>query len=418
MGDAAANTLSLCAQYLDLLSRMHGINQMLQQHQDLQQQQQQGQQQQEQDQQQQQPLQLPAGDVTAAVLHTASLLLTDLGKHIANKTTPPTVSCLLAKPERLQQVAFVVATLFGSQLQLKLLHLLQEQDHLEQAQGSSGSGNATGDSGGGSSSSDSRGNRSGGSHTCSSNVGGSGGSSDGNSSGGAGPPATAAERAEGVLLCCVQHYIQPQAPPALPPSISVLVVQSWLQHFEASWGELLPAHLLLPIATAIEAAGGASAPRVEGLCASRVTFGSAAQAYLLLLPEDCLEKAPAVAGSTSAAVRSLGGNTGRDSSSSSGCQAGTQLCCACVAAASRVLGLHRQPVCQVARHCMERAPLLLLASAVAALCVEGSAALPAACACCQAADTWVAFLWCQGTEDKSCAVCADLLAPLAWPTVG
>lgn len=85
-GLAAADTLLLCAKYLNLVSHMHRINLALTQHQ----QQQQLQQQQDQQLQQQQ---LPAVDITAAVLHTASLLLADLpGLNHAAKSQPASSS--------------------------------------------------------------------------------------------------------------------------------------------------------------------------------------------------------------------------------------------------------------------------------------------------------------------------------------
>jgi hypothetical protein len=166
---------------------MQHNNELLEKHQqqqDMQQQdmQQQGQQQQGQQQQGQQQhgqqqqlqlLQLPAADITAAVLHTASLLLADLGKHIADKTSPQHVPGLLLNAQALHQTAVVVATLFGSQLQLHLLHQLRQLDS-QVAQHSSSGGSS----------------------------GSNSGSSIGSSSG---PPGTAAELAEGVLLCRAQR---------------------------------------------------------------------------------------------------------------------------------------------------------------------------------------------------------------------
>ena len=206
VGAAAADTLLLCAKYLECVRHMHGRNQLLA---EMYQQQQQEQQQQQQEQQQQQLrlLPLPAVDLTAAVLHTASLLLADLREHVDNNTQPDAVARLLeVGPQELQQTALLVATLFGTQLQLNLLYGL----HLEERQPSQHSSSAT--------------------------AGGSSGSSSGNSSSsssgsscGSGPSTAAAARAEGVLLCRAQHYMWPQRP-------QMPVVQSWLQHFEASWG--------------------------------------------------------------------------------------------------------------------------------------------------------------------------------------
>jgi hypothetical protein len=212
-----------------------------------------------------------------------------------------------------------------------------------------------------------------------------------------------------VLLCCVQHHVQPHSTQALPRTCPV--VNSWLQHFEACWGQVLPQHLLLPVAAAIEAAGGLSVPREQDILT--MDCGSTARACLMLVPKDCMESAPAIAASTGIAAASgdvhkgsgagsgsgSGIGSGSESESESGSSSGwveTELCSGCVEAASRVLGLcGSQPVCQLSPYSrgMERAPLLLLASAVAALYLEGRAALPVACACCQTAGTRVASMW-------------------------
>jgi uncharacterized membrane protein YgcG len=385
--------LMLCARYLELVSRMHRINQLLERHNQQQGMQQQGQQQQ----QRLQLLQLPAADITAAVLHTASLLLADLGKHIADKTSPQDVAGLLLRPQALQQTALVVATLFGSQLQLNLLHDLQQQDSQAAQHSSSGS-----------------------------NSGGRSGSSSG-------PPAAAAEMAEGVLLCRAQRLQPPQS--LVPhPIISSPMVQSWLQYFEASWGEVLPSHQLLHIAAEIAAAGVASAPQYPNTSTSSAVQED--QPYKLLPPKHCLEDATATAGRaiTAAGVSAGSSSTsgGSGGGSSSGCVGliDTQQCIKYVEAAARLLGLgsteqqglaqKHQPLCQHIKHSMgvQRVPALLLSSAVAALSLTGAAALYAAWSCSVPVGALMDASWCEGNEGRPCALCNGLLRPLAWPTVG
>mgnify|MGYP001807175592 CR=1 FL=1 len=413
VGTAAASVLMLCCKYLDLVSRRLSINQRLKalyQQQDMQQQDMQQQQQ-----QQLQLLQLPAADITAAVLHTASLLLADLGKHIADKTSPQDVTGLLLNAQALQQMALVVATLFGSQLQLNLLHEVQQQD-TQPPQGSS-------------------------------NVASSGSSSGSNSGSGSsscgscGPPAVAAEWAEGVLLCRAQLLQAPQL--LVPhPRISGPVVQSWLQRCEASWGELLPPHQLLRIAEAIAAVALVSAPQQH----PNTMAVQESQGYKLLAPEHCLETAAGTAVTAADFAASSGGSSGGSSGRSSsgsggsrGCSGGgssscglvdTQLCVNYVQAAARVLGLgsadeqgsdHKHlPVCQLMNYSsgMHRVPVLLLSSAVAALQLKGAAALHAAWNCSIAAGALMDASWCDGTESRPCVMCDGLLRHLAWPTVG
>jgi uncharacterized membrane protein YgcG len=382
VGAAAADTLLLCAKYLECVSHMHSCNLSLAefyQQQDKQQQQQQDKQQQ---QQQLQLLQLPAADITAAVLHTASLLLADIRTHVDNNTRPAAVAKLLELPKVLQQTAFIVATLFGSQLQLNLMYGLHHKER-QPAQHSS-SGSSSGSSGG----------RSGGSSNS--------GNSSGSSSGGSGPPTAAAARAEGVLLCRAQHRMCPQIP-------QVPVAQSWLQHFEASWGAVLPPHLLLHVAAAIEATEGVSAPQQQAYSGSAAQEG---QPYKLLLPEHCLVQAPATTPRNS---------NSSSSSSSPGCIKNT-VCMDVVRAASTVLGLgeDHDSACRrlLLSRGIEHAPLLLLASATAALWLEGEDAIPIALTCGFTASYLMDASWCEGREGKPCEICGALLRPLAWPTVG
>mgnify|MGYP001810008050 FL=1 len=389
VGAAAADMLMLCCRYVELVSRMHRINQLFATH---------YQQQDMQQQQQLQLLQLPAADITAAVLHTASLLLLDLSKHLADHTSPQGVNGLLLNSQALYQTALAVATLFGSQLQLHLLHDLQQQDSQPAQHSSSGS---------------------------------NGGSSSGSSSGG--PPA-AAERAEGVLLYHVQHFVQPQKPQVMQPKISSPVVQSWLQHFEASWGEVLPQHQLPRIAAAIAAAEGGSPPQQHPI-PSATMAAQEGGAYKLLAPEHCLADAAAEAGdgSTAAGVSAGSSSGGSGGSGSSGCGlVNTQQCINFVEAAGRVLKLgstqqakldgKHQPMCQLISHSpgMQRVPVLLLPSIVAALWLKGVAALDAVFSISYSAGLRVVHGWCQSSRDSEChpcAVCAELLAPHLWPTV-
>jgi uncharacterized membrane protein YgcG len=406
--------LMLCARYLDLVSRMHRVNQLLGKHH-----QQHDMQQHSQQQQRLQLLQLPAADITAAVLHTASLLLVDLSKHIADNTSPQDVAGLLLKPQALHQTALVVATLYGSQLQLKLLHQLRQQcSQPAQHTSSSGSGSSKGSSNGGSS---------GGSSTS---------SNSSNNHGSDGPPA-AADRAEGVLLCHVQQFLQSEKPLALQPNISAPVVQSWLQHYEASWGELLPPHMLQHVAAAIAAAEGASASQQHP---NTTTTTQQCQPYGPLPPAHCLAKASDVAGDASTGAGVSAGSNSRSSSSSggSGSSGGgisssgsgssstfsisdMQLCIRLIEAAARVLGVGNiQPMCQLAHDSvgMQRVPLLLLSSAVAALSLTGAAAVPAACSCSMTAGCRAVLGSCESSEGQPCAVCSELMAPHVWPTVG
>ena len=440
--------LMLCCRYVELVSRMHRINQLFATHYQQQQPSLQQQQQQSQHQQQQRLLQLPAADITATVLHTASLLLADLGKHIADKTSPQDVDVLLAHPQSLHKTALLVATLFGSQLQLNLLHQLRQQDG-QPAQHSISSGSSRSSSGGS-----------------------SGSSSGSNSHGSDSPPAAAAERAEDVLLCNAQHFLQPLKPQVLQPTISSPIVQSWLQQFEASWSEVLPPHLLLHIAAAIAAAEGVSAAQ------QHPTSSTATQRpYQLLSPEHCLESASAAAGDASIAAGvaagsnnsssgggssngggSSSGGSGSSSGSSSGGSGGSSsggsgsssgsssggsgsssggsgsssggsgsgfgmlLCIKFVDAAARVLGLgNTQPMCQLVHTYdslgMQRVPVLLLSSAVAALSLRGAAAVPAAWSCSMAAGERAVHGLCESSDGQPCAVCAELLTPHVWPTV-
>ena len=378
-GLAAADTLLLCAKYLDLVSRMHRINLVLTQHQ---------QQQQQQQDQQQLLLQLPAVDITAAVLHTASLLLADLpGLMQQSPSLPAAVARLLANREALQQIACVVTALFGSQLQLHMLQQLDLQSPHSSSCSSSGSGCSSSGSG------------------CSS----SGCSSSGSGCSSSGSCHPAAEMAEGVLLCRVQQFLQsPQQ--HLQPSISTPVVQSWLQHFKASWGEMLPPHLLQHVAAAIAALPGASAAPQQ----HPSTGGQVVQAYQLLLPEHCLDPTgpPCFAAEAPA---------GSSSSFAAPC-INVQACVKAVFAAAAVLGPDSTPehICKLLSHSpgMQRVPLLLLASAVAVPCTMSVAALPLATRMAGTARQLLSAIWCGGTDEEPCTVCAELLTPLAWHTVG
>jgi hypothetical protein len=91
-----------------------------------------------------------------------------------------------------------------------------------------------------------------------------------------------------------------------------------------------------------------------------------------------------------------------------------------VHAASTVLGMGdvQRPACQRFFDGMERAPLLLLAAATAVLWLEGPKALPAALACGYTANILAEASWCEGREGRPCSICAVLLRPVAWPTVG
>ena len=375
VGTAAADTLLLCARYLHLVSRMYRVNKLFEYP----------------DQQQGPPeqqhaqwlLPLPAADVTAAVLHTASLLLGSLDHHIEHKTQPAAVAKLLAQPQALQQTALIVATLFGSQLQLNLLHSQQQQES-QPEQHSSGSGGGTNSSRDGSSSS-----------SC-----------------GSVPPPAAEERAEGVLLFRAQHYVHPKARLGLQQVPQVPVVQSWLQHFEASWGEVLPPHLLQHVAAAIAAAEGLSAPQQHPSTSTAVQDRQPYELLpldKLLSLEPCLAQVPATAAS-----RRSGGGSGP-------CFDGG-VCIEFVLSAGAVLDLgdEHQPACRRIVHSpgLECAPLLLLASAAAALWLYGGSAWPNALRLSVRASTRTEHSWCQGSRGQPCSVCAKLLKPLAWPTVG
>jgi uncharacterized membrane protein YgcG len=223
------------------------------------------------------------------------------------------------------------------------------------------------------------------------------------------------------------------------------MVQSWLQHIEASWGEVLPPHQLLHIAAAIAAAGVASAPQQhpDTSTSSAVQEG---QPYKLLLPEHCLEDAAATAGSASTAAGVSAGSSSRSggrgssgggssggggggSGSSSGGLIDTQQCIQYVEAAARLLGLGSteqqglaqkpQPLCQHTNSVgVHRVPVLLLSSAVAALSLTGAAALYAAWRCSVPVGVLMDAFWCEGNKGRPCLVCTGLLRPLAWPTVG
>lgn len=75
VGSVAGGVLLLCCRYLAVLQATHHFNETLQAlHQELQPSQQQS--------SQPQLMQMPADDITAAVVHTASLLLVDLGQRM------------------------------------------------------------------------------------------------------------------------------------------------------------------------------------------------------------------------------------------------------------------------------------------------------------------------------------------------
>jgi hypothetical protein len=159
-------------------------------------------------------------------------------------------------------------------------------------------------------------------------------------------------------------------------------------------------------------------------------------AYKLLAPEHCLADAAAEAGdgSTAAGVSAGSSSGGSGGSGSSGCGlVNTQQCINFVEAAGRVLKLgstqqakldgKHQPMCQLISHSpgMQRVPVQLLPSIVAALWLKGVAALDAVFSISYSAGLRVVHGWCQSSRDSEChpcAVCAELLAPHLWPTVG
>jgi hypothetical protein len=197
----------------------------------------------------------------------------------------------------------------------------------------------------------------------------------------------------------------------LQPNISTPVVQSWLQHFEASWGEVLPPHLLQHVAAAIAAAEGASAPQEHPSSSSAMQMQ---QAYKLLPYEHSLQSASTAAASSS--------NHSSSSNNSAGC-IGAEVCSNVVHAAGSVLGLDAMDHPGICRRILlspglERTPLLLPSSATAALWLDGLIAISTALGCGFSASALVHSSWCEGSEGQPCAVCAELLSPLAWPTVG
>jgi hypothetical protein len=143
---AAPGAGSMAGEVLQLCGRYFGYLQAVQQHDNQTPAARQRQQQQE---QQLGLMQLPADDVTAAVVHTASLLLQDLGRHMQQRDRqqlqelhplqqqqqrrqqqhkqPDAVQELLSERGNLLHIAVPLAVIFGDQLRLHLQHELQHQ---------------------------------------------------------------------------------------------------------------------------------------------------------------------------------------------------------------------------------------------------------------------------------------------------
>ena len=213
-----------------------------------------------------------------------------------------------------------------------------------------------------------------------------------------------------MLLCHVQQHVQPPQQPSLPSSIGTPVVQSWLRHFQTSWGAMLPPQLLMYVPAAIAAPQGAStAPQQHP---------GSSQAYKLLLPEHCLEEAPSAAAGDCASSSS---SRGRGRRPMMPCM-NVHACVKFVFAAAAVLGPDSTPedVCKLVAHSpgMQRVPLLLLASAVAVPVLMSPAALHVGSRIAATARQLLSASWCGGTDVKPCTVCAELLGPIAWHSVG
>jgi hypothetical protein len=231
VGETAAAVLLLCSQYLQVLqaAQLHNKTvQALQQHAD--------------PQGTQGLMQLPAADITAAVMHTVQLLLLDLGRHIKQQqerpqryNMPSAVQQLLLEPGALQSLALPLLVLYGNQLQLHLLQAVQQQ----QAARAVGQPNTTGSS----------------------------------------------TQSEVVMQSSQLQQLLP-ADPAM--------VHTWQQQFESFWCDALPSDLLLKVPAAIATAADTSASK------------SALHGQGYGFPQQCMVDADSSGSSSSSSARASG----------------------------------------------------------------------------------------------------------------